>query len=190
MIALTTIAGFLGRLPRTVWIGLLALAAVLAVSRWHQHKVNAAFVAGGIAQASIDRSAIAVARATAERAQQQLRQRLAAKQGRISTGVDDGLLSQNVDLVRRYDDLRMRWAAYRADQGGAGGDRATAVSRPAAILDAAACSAAGWVSFDTAATAAQAADTAIARDDAWRTWVTAQAAAWPKPDAEPIDGPM
>ena len=62
----------------------------------------------------------------------------------------------------------------------AGDDHPTAVSGAAAGAAAADCAAAGWVSFDTAAAAAEAADRAIAKDDAWIAWVSAQAAAWPK----------
>jgi hypothetical protein len=36
------------------------------------------------------------------------------------------------------------------------------------------------VDFNTAAAAAEAADQAIAKDDAWREWARAQARAWPE----------
>jgi hypothetical protein len=180
MIGMVTIANLLGRVPRPVWYIVAAIAVLLLVARWHHSRVDAAYTAGGAAQASVDRAAVAKAAFAANAAQQALRTSLAARQEKVSKGTDHALLAQNADLARRYDDLRLRWAAYRTDQRGAGDGRAIAVPRPAGIVDGPDCPAAGWVSFDTAAAAAQAADEAIARDDAWRAWVVAQAAAWPK----------
>lgn len=180
MICLATIAGLFGRISRPVWYSIAAITALALLAHWHHVRVDAAYAAGGAAQASTDRERVAMASIAAERAQQALRSSLAARQANVSKGTDHALLAQNADLARRYDDLRLRWAAYRTDQGGAGDNRPTAVSGPAGVADATACAARGWVSFDTAATAAQAADAAIARDDAWRAWVTAQAAAWPR----------
>lgn len=179
MTVISTFSALLGRLPRSVWIGVSLLVALLLLTRWHHAKIDAAFAAGGVAQAAADRKAVTAAATAAEKIQRELRASLAAKQHRITGGVDDELVSENADLVKRYDDLRLRWAAYRADQGGAGARRAIAVSTAASVVDATACPAAGWVSFDTAVAAAQAADTAIARDDAWRTWALGQAAVWP-----------
>ena len=180
MISLATISGLLGRILRLIWLSIAAVAALALLVRWHHARVDSAYSAGGAAQASADRERMSMAGIAAERAQQALRASLAARQANVSKGTDHALLAQNADLSRRYSDLRLRWAAYRADQGSAGDDRPTAVPGTAGVVDAAACAASGWVSFDIAATAAQAADAAIARDDAWRAWVTAQAAAWPK----------
>ncbi|MFZ4110455.1 MAG: hypothetical protein ACOYKQ_08305, partial [Polymorphobacter sp.] len=93
---------------------------------------------------------------------------------------DNALAPRLAAVGRRHDDLRLRWAATRADPGRSGAGGTTAVpATPAGAADAA-CAAAGWVSFDTAVAAAAAADAAIAKDDAWREWVAAQAAAWPE----------
>ncbi len=177
---LATIPALLRRVPKPVWFMVLAVFAIAVLARWHGEKVEAAYAEGAVAQAQADDRRVKAASAAAEAAQQALRTQLARHQDRVTKGTDNALLAKTDDLARRYGDLRLRWAAYRADQGRAGESGATAVSGAATDVDEAACAAGGWVSFDTAAAAAQAADTAIARDDAWRAWVTAQAAAWPE----------
>ena len=180
MIALASAMAALRRLPRSLWIAGLAVLVIFLAWRWHWEKVDAAFVAGASEQARMDEGQVREAMAAAVLAQRTLKSAIEKQQARVSKGTNDALLAKQGDLVRRYDDLRLRWAAYRADQGRAGPGGAVGLSGSAAGADDAACAADGWVSFDTAAAAAQAADTAIARDDAWRHWVTAQAAAWPE----------
>lgn len=180
MIALASTMAVLRRVPRPAWIILLTVAVILMGGRWHVRKVEAAFLQGGVEQARLDEERVRQAAIDAETAQRALKSALAARQVAISKGTNDALLATADDLSRRYDDLRLRWAAHRADKGGTGEDRAAGIPGAAPGADDAACAARGWVFFDTAAAAAQAADTAIARDDAWRAWVTTQAAAWPQ----------
>jgi hypothetical protein len=166
----------LKRLPRGVWLALAALW------RWHSHQVHAARAAGAAAQKAADQAAYQQAATAAAAAQHRLVTQLAAAQARISQGTANDLDKANADLARRYDDLRLRWAAVRADPRGAGGAGAAALPDTAGPADLAACAAQGWVDFDTAAAAAHAADEAIGKDDAWRQWVSEQAAAWPRND--------
>jgi hypothetical protein len=167
------------RVPVPVWYMVLILTLGAVAWRWHVSTVNDAYVRGGLQQQAIDEQRVRQASVAAAQQQETLRSALRARQVAISKGTDNALLAKHDDLARRYDDLRLRWAAYRADQSRTGEGGAAAVPGSAPGPDDAACAAEGWVSFDTAAAAAEAADTAIARDDAWRAWVTAQAAAWP-----------
>jgi len=169
----------LGGLPRSIWYIFSGITTLLLLWHWHERRIDAAYAGGATAQASIDRAQFEAATTAAGNAQHQIAVALAASQCRISKGSDDALLVRNADLARRYDDLRLRWAAYRAHPGGSGRGGATTVPGAAAIADNPACAAAGWVSFDTAAAAAQAADTAIAKDDAWIAWAANQMAVWP-----------
>ena len=170
----------LAAVPRWVWQLLAALLVLALIWRWHEGRVAEAAREARVAQATADRAAYARAGAAAAAAQEALVSRTAGRQTRISKGTDDALRRQTDDLARRYDDLRLRWAAHRAAEGDPSHDQPAAVSGAAAGAAAADCAAAGWVSFDTAAAAAEAADRAIAKDDAWIAWVTAQAEAWPK----------
>jgi hypothetical protein len=174
------VAAFLASVPRPVWYALAAGLALLLLWRWHAAQVDTAYRSGVRAQAAADRAAYARASAAAAEAQQALVRRTAAAQARISKGSDDALRLSHDDLARRYDDLRLRWAAHNAAESRPGNDQPTALSGAAPGTAATDCAAAGWVSFDTAAAAAEAADRAIAKDDAWIAWVTAQAEAWPK----------
>lgn len=174
------VARALASVPRPLWYALAAAFALLLLWRWHDGQVSAARTAGAAAQATADRAAYARASTAAAAAQAALARRVGQKQTLISKGTDDALRRQHDDLARRYDDLRLRWAAHRAAEGPAGDNHPAALSGAAPGAAAADCAAAGWVSFDTAAAAAEAADRAIAKDDAWIAWVTAQAAAWPK----------
>lgn len=174
------ILGSIGRVPRQIWYILAVMLLALVAWRWHAGQVESAYRLGGIDQSRIDEQLVRQASAAAEAGQNALRTAVKSRQVKVTKGTDDALLAKHTDLARRYDDLRLRWAAHRADQGGSGERGATAVPGAAAGIDDAACAARGWVSFDTATAAAQAADTAIARDDAWRAWVTTQAAAWPE----------
>ena len=167
------------RVPAAAWATLGVALALLGVWRWHDATVADARRDGARAQAVADRGRYEAAASAAAAEQHQRIAALAVRQSVISKGSDDALHIRHADLARRYDDLRLRWAAHRADQRGAGDDRATAVPGTAAGVDDATCAARGWVSFDTAAAAAQAADTAIAKDDAWIEWAARQAAAWP-----------
>ena len=168
----------LARLPRGLWLGLGAFALLMLVWGWHGRTVRQARTAGAAEQAALDLQAYAAAAAQAAARQTQLVRELSVAQAAISKGVDDGLAVDVADLTRRYDDLRLRWAAARR-AGAAGEGGATALSLTAGAADDAACKARGWGDFDTAAAAAQVADQAIAKDDAWIVWARAQAAAWP-----------
>jgi hypothetical protein len=177
MIALLALAR---RLPRAAW-AIAALALLLAgLALWHRGEVRSARVEGARAQAATDAAQVAGAAAQAAAAQRRVIAATAARQTKITKESDDALAARLADLGRRHDDLRLRWAAARADPGrpGAGGAITLSESPPGAAD--AACTARGWVSFDTAAAAAAAADAAIAKDDAWREWVVAQAEAWPE----------
>ena len=166
-------------IPGWAWALLAAGFAAWAGWHWHAGQVRAAFNAGSQAQSSIDRTAYRTAAAAAAAAQHAKAVALAARQAVLSKETTDALADHDAALARRYDDLRMRWAASRAAPRAPGDDRATALPGAAAGPDDTACAARGWVAFDTAAAAAHAADTAIARDDAWIDWAAAQAAAWP-----------
>ncbi len=170
----------LAALPRSLVVGLVGVALLLAAVQWHKGRVAAAFAAGGRAQAGADRKAFEAASAAASAAQARLSAALAAQQELVSKGIDDGLAARTADLDRRYAELRLRWAAYQAGAGGAGQGRTAPLPGAPATIDDAACAARGWVAFDLAAAAAYAADTALAKDDAWIAWAAAQAAAWPK----------
>jgi hypothetical protein len=170
----------LAAVPRWVWQLLAALLVLLALWRWHEGRVAEAAREARTAQATADRAAYARASAAAAEAQAALVSRTASQQTRISKGTDDALRRQNDDLARRYDDLRLRWAAHRAAEGPASDVHPIALPNTAPGAAATDCAAAGWVSFDTAAAAAEAADRAIAKDDAWIAWAAAQAEAWPK----------
>ncbi len=163
------------------WASALLAAGLCAGAGWHWHagRVRAAFTAGSQAQAEIDRTAYRTAAAAAAAAQHAKAVALAAHQSMLSKEATDALADHDAALARRYDDLRLRWAASRAAPRPPGDGRATALPGSAASTDDAACAARGWVAFDAAAAAAHAADTAIARDDAWIDWAAAQVAAWP-----------
>ena len=180
MIGVMALGRIAGKLARPVWYVLAAGAALLLLWRWHGGRVTAAYGAGVQAQAAADRVRFEQAAAASAKAQEAVKAALMVRQGQVTKGTGDALFAKNADLARRYDDLRLRWAAYRAGGGDAGEGGAIAVSGTADGIVDAACPAAGWVSFDTAAAAAEAADTAIARDDAWREWVAGQRAAWPE----------
>jgi hypothetical protein len=168
----------LASVPRAVWLALGGVALIGVLLIWHGQRVESARRAGAEAQAAIDRAAYREAAAEAAQKQRQQVQALTARQAVISKGTDDELARDFADLAQRYDDLRLRWAAARLG-GDAGAGGATALPAAADRVDDAACAARGWVDFNTAAAAAQAADEAIAKDDAWRDWALAQARAWP-----------
>ncbi len=172
--------GLLGRVPRWLQAALAGAGVLLLALAWHNHRLGIAYRQGAAEQARIDSRRVAAAASAAAAAQDRLAAELAGRQSRISKGTTDALVAQTDDLACRYADLRLRWAADRADRGDAGGGAAIAVPGAAAGADDAACAAGGWVSFDTAAAAAEAADTAIAKDDAWIAWAARQAAAWPE----------
>lgn len=176
MTALASGWALLRGLPRPLLYALAGIVVALMLWRWHGAKVDAAFADGARRQAATDTARFEAAGAAAAKAQAALVAGLAAKQSRISKGTDDALVARTDDLARRYDDLRLRWTAHR---GRASDDSASAVSAATGAFDDAGCAARGWVSFDIAAAAAEAADTAIAKDDAWIAWAGAQADAWP-----------
>lgn len=156
--------------------GALLLGGVIL---WHKDAVSDARIAGMEAQAKVDTEAFKEAARLATEAQQAAIAKVEANSAAINERTTDALTKRNTDLARSYDDLRLRWAKAKADSSSAGEGGATAVSDAASGFDAAACKAAGWVDFGIAATLAEAADRATAKDDAWRAWWTAQEAAWP-----------
>jgi hypothetical protein len=180
MMALAGWRGLLAMVPRSAWLVLGGLVALLLVSRWHEGQIAKAELAGASAQAERDRATFTQASEAAAAAQRELVAAQAALQQEISKGTNDALAVRHSELARRYDVLRLRWAEARAGAGGSSTGGAIAISGASAGVDDAACTARGWVSLDTAAAAAEAADTAIAKDDAWIAWAKAQAAAWPK----------
>lgn len=168
------------RLPRAIWAVAALLLLIGGGALWQRGQVRSARIEGAQAQASADAARV---RAVADRAAADQRRIIAAStatQARISKESDDALAPRLAAIGRRHDDLRLRWAAARADSGRPGAGGTTALPTAAGAVADAACAAGGWVSFDTAAAAAAAADAAIAKDDAWREWVLAQAAAWPE----------
>ncbi|GGE20516.1 hypothetical protein GCM10011529_28980 [Polymorphobacter glacialis] len=175
MMPLGALVGLVRGLPRPLLYLLGGVLAAALVWRWHGSQISAAFAAGGRAQLAADTQRFAAAGAAAASAQAAVAAKLAVRQSEISKGAGDALAQRSDDLDRGYDDLRLRWAAYRRDAGTRG---ATAVSGAAGGVDDKACTAGGWVSFDIAAAAAEAADLAIAKDDAWIAWVGAQEREW------------
>lgn len=180
MTLLGALPGLVGRAPHWLRLALAGAAALLLALAWHNHRLASAYRQGAAEQALADRRRVAEAAGAAAAAQDRLAAALAGRQSRISKGTTDALVAKTDDLARRYADLRLRWAAARADRGSAGGNAAIVLPGAAAGADDAACAAGGWVSFDTAAAAAEAADAAIAKDDAWIEWAAAQSAAWPE----------
>ena len=168
------------RLPRAAWAAAALALLFVVLLLWHRGEVRAARVAGAAAQAAADTAQLRAAadRATAD--QRRIIAATAARQTRISQETNDALAPRLAAIGRRHDDLRLRWAAARADPGRPGTRGAIAIPEAATGAADTACAARGWVSFDTAAAAAAAADAAIAKDDAWREWAMAHAAAWPE----------
>lgn len=175
------LAGFV--VPRWAWGALAAVVLlgglIIGLRVWHDGEVRAARREGAAEQARVDREAYAEAEGVATARQAAIKTKTAAKAATISKGSDDALQRRYTDLARSYDALRLSWAAHRADQGRAGEGGAAGLASAAGEPDDAYCKAQGWVSFDVAAAAAEAADTAIAKDDAWRAWWREQATAWP-----------
>lgn len=168
------------RLPRAVWAGAALVVLVLALASWQRGQVRSARIEGAQAQATADAARMRSAADRAAADQRRIIAASAATQNRISKETDNALAPRLAAIGRHHDDLRLRWTTARADSGRPGAGRTVAVSAAATGAADAACPAFGWVSFDTAAAAAAAADAAIAKDDAWREWVMAQAAAWPE----------
>jgi hypothetical protein len=166
-------------MPRWLWALAAVAALIVGLRVWFDVQLSTARREGAAEQAFVDRRDFARAESVATERQAAIKARTAAKAATISKGTDDALQVRYYGLARSYDDLRLRWAAHRADQGGAGNGGAARPAGAAGETDDAYCKAQGWVSLDVAAAAAQAADTAIAKDDAWREWWTAQAEAWP-----------
>ncbi len=168
------------RLPFWMWAGPGVLLMFWGAVRWHEGRLRHARAEGAAAQAALDRAAFVEAGAAAAAAQRALVDAVAARSAMISKGTDDELARDHADLARRYDALRLHWAEARASGGGAGAGGAAALSHTAGAADDAACAARGWVDFETASASAQAADEAIAKDDAWIGWAATQAAVWPR----------
>ena len=164
-------------LLRRFWPALAVVLLLGAVWMWGERRESAGYSRGTIEQAEKDRKKFEAAEKAATAAQQALIDATAANAAKISKRTEDALIQDRDAIARSYDDLRLRWAAYK---GRAGRDASTGPAGSAAVPDDAYCAAQGWVSLDVAATAAQAADTAIAKDDAWRAWWQEQEAAWPR----------
>jgi hypothetical protein len=184
MLTLAGIGAALRRVPREVWYVLAIGLAVWLAHGWYQGKLDQAFKdgqqQGAAAQALVDARAYTEAAIAAADAQQAVIDSLRAKQIKINERTTDALKHEHAALSRSYDDLRLRWAEHRkAHPGGAREGGASAIPGAAAGFDAAYCAAEGWVSFDVAAAAAEAADKAIAKDDLWIDWALEQQAAWP-----------
>jgi hypothetical protein len=171
---------FAAGVPRWVWYALAGALAVALVAHWHNGRVAQLIEDTRRVQAEADARTYTEAAQAAADAQQERIDKLTAKQTVINERTTDALQAKSDDIGRRYDDLRLRWAAHRAAESAAGDNQPAALPRTATGFDAAACAAEGWVSFDVAATAAEAADRAIAKDDQWRAWYLAQREAWPK----------
>lgn len=179
--SLVTIWTLVRRVPGLAWAGLAALLLLAGLVHWHDRAVAAAFAEGVREQAATDRAAVLAANAAARQAAAARNAALGRTQATISRESEDGLQKTLAAVVRRRDDLRLRWATARAAAAGDGTPGPAALPGAAAVALDTACPAAGWVAFDTAAAAAAAADEAIAKDDAWIAWVREQAVAWPKP---------
>jgi hypothetical protein len=165
---------------RRWWPALVAALAVIGLIWWHNGEVADARKQGAAEQRRVDHEVVTAAQEAAAKAQAALVDKTATKAADISKGTDNALQRRYTDLARSYDDLRLRWKAHRADQSRAGQGGATGLASATGVPDDTYCSAQGWVSLDVAAAAAEAADTAIAKDDAWRGWYESQAAAWPR----------
>ena len=174
------VQGFAAGVPPWLWRVLAILAAVAAVWWWHSSEVEKAAKAAAATQLAADRAAYQRAAEAARVKQAQLVAASVAKVEAINERTTNDLKKRTDRLARSYDDLRLRWAAHRADQGQPRDGAAAGVPGATAGFDAAACAAEGWVSFDVAAAAAEAADRAIAKDDAWIAWAMEQQAAWPR----------
>jgi hypothetical protein len=156
-----------------------ALAAV-ALVLWFNHKIDAAYDRGKTEQAAADTEAFRAAQDAATERQAALIAKTEAKGAAINKETTDALEKRNAVLARNYADLRRLWAAHKAHSGSAGDGDTTAVPGSAAAALAASCRAEGWVDFDTAAAASEAADLNAAQVNAWIDWYLAQKAAWPK----------
>lgn len=169
--------------PRWAW-GVLAVVVLLSgliggLWVWHGIEVNSARREGAAEQALVDREDFARAESVATERQAALRAGVKARAATISKEKGDALDVRLGAVDLGYDDFWLRWAAHRADQGRAGHGAATGAASAAGEPDDAYCKAQGWVSLDVAAAAAEAADKAIAKDDAWQEWWREQAEAWP-----------
>ncbi len=163
---------------------LIAIAVPLAMLGgalwWHGGQVETIKALARAEQAEVDRKAVVAAEARAARAQQQLIDTMRQTQTTINDEVTRALDHARDDIARHAGDDRLRWAEARADLGRASAAEAAAISagQPGAVD--AACRARGWVAFDAASTAAQAADSYAAQVNGWIDWWTRQEAAWPK----------
>lgn len=162
------------------WPALVGALAVMGLVWWHNSAVSDAYDRGKVEQAAADTEAFRAAQDAAAAEQQALIDATAANAAKISKRTEDAITKDRDAIARSYDDLRRMWAAHRADPGRAGQNGASGLAGAAAVPDDAYCPSQGWVSLDVAAAAAEAADEAIAKDDAWRSWWQEQEAAWPR----------
>lgn len=167
-------------LLKRFWPYIAAALAVLALVWWFNSRLDAAYERGKTEQAAADTLAFRAAQDAATERQAALIAKTEAKAAAINERTTDALEKRNTQLARSYDDLRLRWKAYRANQGGAGDGQSASVPGGTATAVAASCRAEGWVDFDTAAAASEAADLNAAQVNGWIDWYLAQREAWPK----------
>ena len=126
-------------IPGWAWAAIAAALTAWGCWHWHNRQLRTAYAAGSQAQAAIDRTAYRTAAAAAAAAQHAKAVALAARQAVLSKETTDALADHDAALARRYDDLRLRWAASRAAPAAPGDGRAVALPGPAQIADDAAC---------------------------------------------------
>lgn len=170
------------------WI-LLALAVaglLIGAKAWHRAQVDAVRIEAMQEQAELSAADFEAAWKAAERQQANEIAAQLTTARIINKEQTDGLKIENDRIGRAYADLRQLWAKAQAREnpGRAGHDGAIAVPPDASANAFAAAQAAGWVDFETAAALAEAADRAIAADDAKAAWWLEQCRAWrgPKPE--------
>ena len=166
------------------WVGAGAVVIVLLVmfDRWLDDVKTDAMAEQARLSAEDFRQAFEAAQAEQARISAEQRRNSAAK----NKEQIDALKHENDRIGRDYADLRRLWreAKAEADPGGAGQGGAAAVPADAGGDPFAAARAAGWVDFDTAAAAAEAADRAAAAHAAAVNWWLTQCRAWPGPKPE------
>lgn len=161
-------------------------ALLLGANWWHNRQIDAVRIAAMQEQADLSAADFEAAWRAAE---QQQANEIAAQLTSariINKEQTDGLKKQNDRIAGDYADLRRLWREAQAgqDPGGARHDGTAAVPADAGGNPFAAAIAAGWVDFNTASAAAEAADRATAAHAAAVNWWLEQCRAWrgPKPE--------
>jgi hypothetical protein len=168
-------------------IAIGGIGVALAGARiWHNSQIDAVRIAAMQEQAEYSAADFEAAWKAAEQHQANEIAAQLTTARIINKEQTDGLKKQNDRISSAYADLRQLWAKAKAREnpGRAGHDGAIAVPADAGGNAFAAAQAAGWVDFETAAALAEAADRAIAADDAKAAWWLEQCRAWrgPKPE--------